>query len=167
MGQGEARSTAGPASDLEARGRTLLEHLPTEAEECRRPATGGGLCRSRRFDQFGAFDQTPKILLVHVVPGNRLDRALQFGEGELRRHQFEDDGPVFDLAAQTGKRRRGDPTVVMAHRSPQGDTCLALLDAPVLHGFFDQTRLVEKLVALQHMFFVEGEVIETKSKSQP
>ena len=64
-------------------------------------------------------DQPAEILLVQMAAGDRLDRALQFGERELARHQLEHDRAVFELGAQPRDRGGEDAAVVEAHRLAQ------------------------------------------------
>ena len=65
--------------------------------------TGRRQCHACRFHQLRTFDQAAKILLVRVAAGDSLYGCLQIGQGEVRRHQFEDDRAILELAAQPAR----------------------------------------------------------------
>ncbi len=89
-------------------------------------------------------------------PGDRFDGALQIGEGELARHQLEHHGAIFQLGAQSRDRGRKDAAVIESHglaqrrhaRAPERGA------AAVTSRLLDQARLVEELVAVEHLLLV-------------
>src|SRR6266446_7663213 len=95
-----AALTASTARQAHAWGRAFPEHFPTEAEELGRPAPGPARHAPGAFDQALAFDQTAEILLVQTDAGESFDGALQLKQRKFGRHQLEDDGTIFHLAAQ-------------------------------------------------------------------
>ena len=54
----------------------------------------------RGFNQSRSLDQTAKVLLVQVSPGNRFDSMLQLGKGKFARHQFKNHRAIFELRPQ-------------------------------------------------------------------
>lgn len=77
----------------------LGQNAVAEAKQLGWPPASIGRHRTGFLDQFLLLDQPAKILLVHEPAGQRLDAALKLKQGETRRHQFEDDGAIFDLGA--------------------------------------------------------------------
>ena len=65
---------------------------------CRAP-TGSRLSRTGRLHEPTAVDQTPKILFVQADSGKSLNSSLQLQQCKAFGDQFEDDGPVCQLAA--------------------------------------------------------------------
>ena len=149
--------------------RALLHHLAAEAETARRPAAGRGRGLAGRLDQRRGLDQAAEILLVQVPAGDRLDRALQFGERELGRHQLEHHRAVFQLGAQPRDRGREDAAVVEAHRLAERRD-LAARDrglAAVAARLLDQAGLVEQLVAVEHLLLVPRRAADAEAVPQP
>src|SRR3990172_5096215 len=109
--------------------------------------------RAGRLDQRRAFDEAPKVLLVQMSAGNRLNRALQLGQRERLVHQFEYHGPIFELRPEARDRGGEDAPVVEAHRYTRAARGLAVQDRPpVAPGLDHQTGVVEELVAVERAF---------------
>src|SRR5262249_14160692 len=138
------------------RRRALLHDLAAEAKQRRRPPPGRGRGFAGRLDQGRGFNQAAEILLVQVAPRDRLHGALQFGEGELARHQLEYDGTVFELGAQPRDRGGEDAAVIEAHGLAQPGHGLPRQRgfAAVAARFLDQAGLVDELVAVEHLLLV-------------
>src|SRR5262249_39547970 len=83
----------------------------------------------------------------------RLHGALQFGEGELARHQLEYDGTIFELGAQPRDRGGEDAAMIEAHRLAQPRHRFPRQRglAAVAARFLDPARLLEALVAVDHL----------------
>src|SRR5690606_1527888 len=95
------------------------------------------------LDQSLLLDETAEVRLVQADAGQSLDRLLELEEGEGGWHQFEDDRPVLDLAAQAADGGREDAAMVGPHR-------LADARPGGAAGLGDEPRLVEQFVAFEH-----------------
>ena len=95
-----------------ARRRALAQDVAAEDEQLGRPAAGLGVEAAGAFDQAAGFDQAAEVLLVQAHAGEGFDDALELQEGERGRQQLEDDGAVFDLAAQAAEGGGEDAPVV-------------------------------------------------------
>ena len=106
---------------------------------------------------------------MQVPAGDRLDGALQFGEREFGRHQLEHHRAVFQLGAQPRDRGGEDAAVVEAHRLAERGQLARVQRrlAAVAPRFLDQPRLVEQLVAVEHLLLVPGRAADAEAEPQP
>ncbi|ENN85225.1 hypothetical protein RHSP_55066 [Rhizobium freirei PRF 81] len=77
----------------------FFENRAAEAEEFGGPATGLALGAAGLLDQLLLFDQPAEILLMQSEPRQGLHVFLQLQKREILRHEFEDDGAIFDLGS--------------------------------------------------------------------
>src|SRR5262245_19769856 len=160
-----AKASRRARAHTQPRGRALLHDLAAEAEQRRRPPPGRGRGLAGRLDQGRGFNQAAEVLLVQVAPRDRLHRALQFGEGELARHQLEYDGTVFELGAQPRDRGGEDAAMIEAHRlaQPRHRSPRQRAFAALAARFLDQAGLVEELVAVEHLLLVPRAAAEREA----
>src|SRR4029077_6964552 len=158
-----------PPAEAQPRRRALGEHLAAETELRGRPPAGGGRGLAGRLDQCGAFDEAAEVRLGQQPPRDRLDGVLQFGERELGRHQLEHHRTVFQLRAQPRDRGRQYAAVVEAHRFAQRGQFVARArrGAAVAPRLLDQARLVEHLVAVEHLLLVPRRAAGAEAQPQP
>src|SRR5579863_9854317 len=76
----------------------------------RRPGHSAGT-----LDKSLRFDKPAEILLVKTYAGDCFHGALQFQQGEFRRHRFEYDRSVFHLAPQPAHCSGEDAPVIKHH----------------------------------------------------
>ena len=106
---------------------------------------------------------------MQAPAGDRFDGALQLGQREFARHQFEHHRAVFELGAQSRDRGREDAAVVETHRLAERRQLFARQRgfAPVAARFLDQARFVQELVAVEHAFLVPGAAAGAEGEAQP
>src|SRR5690606_33312060 len=152
----------------QARRGAFAHDLATEAEKSGGPATGARRRPAGRLDQCGGLDQAAEVLLVQVPAGDRFDGPLQFGQGELLRHQLEYDRTVLELAAQAADGGHQDASVIESHRPAEWDEPLAgdRVRPPVAGGLLDETGRIEQLVALECALLVPGNVALAEGKRE-
>src|SRR6185295_2048811 len=145
------------ARQADSRRRPFSEHIAAEDEELGGAAPGQQRLAARPFDQPPALDEAAEVLLVEADSGEGLDEALELEEREARGEQLEDHRAVLELAAQAAESAREDAAVVEPGAEPQANALRCGL-LPLLVGvavrLFDQLRLVEQLVALEHALAV-------------
>src|SRR6185437_12239846 len=109
------------------------------------------------------------ILLVQLPPRDRLDPRLQLGEGEFGRHQLEDHRTILELGAQARDRGRENAAVIEPHRLTEGWQLAAFERGPaaVAPCFLDEARLVEHLVAVEHLLLVPRAAAGREALAQP
>ena len=105
---------------------------------------------------------------MQMAACNRFDGALQFGQGEGRRHQFENDRPIFEFRPQSTYRRRQNAAVIVAHRLSQRIEMTPALRrlASVPQGLGQQARLIEKFIAFESVLLVEAALLRAKQRAE-
>jgi len=106
---------------------------------------------------------------VQAPAGDRFDGALQFGQREFTRHQFEHHRAIFELGAQPRDRGREDAAVVEPHRLAQRRQAFPRQRgfASVAARFLDQPGLVEQFIAVEHALFVPRAAAGAECEAQP
>ena len=94
---------------------TLPQNLATEAVKLGLAAARRSMA-PRSLDQATPLDQTAEVLLVEPDPSQRFHQLLQRQQGEGFGEQFKNDGPVGELAAQTGEGGCRNAPVIEHHR---------------------------------------------------
>src|SRR5207247_65244 len=114
-------------------------------------------------------DQAAEILLVEMAARDRFDRALEFGQGELRRHQLEDYRAVFQLGAKTRDAGGEDAAVVEAHGDADRRRGFALRrdEAPVAFRLRDEADFVQELVAIENALLVPARAFLAEGEAHP
>src|SRR5262249_26050084 len=142
--------------------RPFTQDLAAEAEQFRRPAARDGRKFASALNKALSFDKAPEVLLVKPNAGDRLDSALQFKQRERWWHEFEDDRAIFHLAVQARDGRRQNPAVSENHAGAEQN--IAARRASVARGFLHQAGLVEKFIALQHLFLVPADTVGAEAQ---
>ena len=116
------------------------------------------------LDKLGALHEPAEILFVQMPAGDCLDRALQIGERELRRHQLEHDRAVFHLRAQPRDGCCKNSPVVEWHRFAEGRELAALLRGftSVAPRLLDKARFIQQLVAVERALLVPRKSLASK-----
>src|SRR5262249_37117349 len=145
-----------PWANLQSGGWALLQHFAAEAKQRRRTAAFLLHRIAGRLHEGAALDQATEVLLVQMPAGDRLDGALKLGQGELGRHQLENDGGVFELGPKARNRRRQNPAVVEAHGDARRRRGLSWRRhrTSVALGLDDKAGFIEKLIAVEDAFLV-------------
>src|SRR5215467_1460317 len=153
--------------DAHAWRQPLKDHIAPEAIEPRWSAARAQAVLSRGLDQSTALHEAAEILLVQMRTEDGLHRLLQLKQGEHLRHQLEDDGLAFQAAAQltdgaceharmVAEHWMGEPW----HQPPHRSRLDRLSAVPC------QTRLAQKLVALEHLLLVPRRPVAAKGNAQ-
>ena len=146
-----------------------MQNIAAKVEKRRRPTAGLVRDVAGWLQNVGAFQQPAKILFVDMSAGNRLDGALKLGQSEYRRHQLENDRPIFEFRTQSPHRRRQNTPVIVAHRFAQRRERRTLLRAfaPVAQGFGQKAGLIEQFIAFEGVLLVEAALLRSKQRADP
>src|SRR5215831_2168485 len=161
--------TSPPPAHAQPRRGALLAHLAAEAKQRGRTAAGRGRGLAGWLDHGAGLDQAAEILLVQVAARDRLDGGLQLGEREFRRHQLEDHRAILQLGAQARDRGRENAPMVEPHRRAERRQLAALERglAAVAARLLDEARLVQELVAVEHLLLVPWAAARREALAQP
>ena len=111
----QGASAAARAERTDPRSAPLAQDFAPEAEQLGRAPSGPGVDAAGLLHQPATLHQPAEILRMQAQASQRLDDALQLGEGELVLDQLEYQRAVAQLAAQAGEAGGQDAPMVVRH----------------------------------------------------